>query len=111
MYLSNLPPALVSQLMGMVEDYIVGSRKKFLLQASPLQPSQIGRLQQFFSAEVLKSVRTLVLRGTRVTNPSFYGMAKMMGVHNLPDFSDMRAITFVDVVVSHEDFTDDLLFH
>jgi len=29
----------------------------------------------------------------------------------LPDFTDMAAITFVDTVVSHESFTDRLLFH
>jgi hypothetical protein len=38
-------------------------------------------------------------------------MAKLMGIRNLPDFSDMAAITFVDVIVSHEEFTHDLLFH
>jgi hypothetical protein len=30
---------------------------------------------------------------------------------SLPDFSLMAAITFVDTVVSHEPFTDRLLFH
>src|SRR5258708_33275481 len=108
---SNLPPALVSQLMDMVEDYILGSRKKFLPDAIPLLPSQISALQPFFPAEILSSVRTLVLNGTRIPNPAFYSMARMMGFHNLPDFSDMTAITFVDVVVSHEKFADDLLFH
>jgi len=108
---SNLPPALVSQLMGMVEGYVVDSRKKFLPKATPLQPDQISLLSPFFPAEILSSIRTLVLHGTQIPNPSFYGMARMMGYHNLPDFSDMTAITFVDVVVSHEEFTDDLLFH
>ena len=34
-----------------------------------------------------------------------------MGISNLPDFADMVAITFVDVIVSHQEFTDALLFH
>ena len=34
-----------------------------------------------------------------------------MGFRNLPDFSFMAAITFCDVVVSHEAFADRLLFH
>jgi hypothetical protein len=29
----------------------------------------------------------------------------------LPDFAHMAAITFIDTVVSHEGFTDRLLFH
>ena len=32
-------------------------------------------------------------------------------VSTLPDFADMAAITYVDTVVSHEPFTDRLLFH
>ncbi len=108
---SNLPPALVAQLMGMVEDYILGCRKKFLPDAAPLQPAQISELAPFFPAEILSSMRTLVLRGKQIPNPSFYSMARMMGYHNLPDFSDMTAITFVDVAVSHQEFTGDMLFH
>ena len=68
-------------------------------------------MQPFFPAENLGAVRLCVLRSSRVPNPSMYTMAKMMGISNLPDFSDMAAITFVDVVVSHEDFSNDLLFH
>jgi hypothetical protein len=34
-----------------------------------------------------------------------------MGFTNLPDFSAMAAITFGDVVVSHQAVTDTLLFH
>ncbi|MGC2694357.1 MAG: hypothetical protein WA738_01055 [Candidatus Angelobacter sp.] len=40
-----------------------------------------------------------------------YSMARMMGINNLPDFSGMAAITFIDVIVSHEEVTDALLFH
>jgi len=34
-----------------------------------------------------------------------------LGFKNLPDQSGMGAITFCDVVVSHEPFSDGLLFH
>ena len=34
-----------------------------------------------------------------------------MGLRNLPDFAEMAAITFSDVVVSHEPFTNRLLSH
>jgi hypothetical protein len=34
-----------------------------------------------------------------------------MGFHNLPDQSTTAAITFGDVVVSHEPFSIELLFH
>ena len=111
MDLKNLPPAMVSQLVSMVESYISESRAKFAAQAVPLTAGQRQTVQPFFPAEILDRVRLCVLRGTRVPNPSMYSMAKLMGIRNLPDFSDMAAITYVDVVVSHEEFSDDLLFH
>src|SRR5579864_9397222 len=111
MDLKNLPPAMVSQLANMVEDYVTSSRKKYAPQAVPLTDAQRTAMQLFFSSAVLDSARLCVLRGTRVSNPPMYAMAKMMGIRNLPDFAAMTAITFVDVIVSHEEFTDALLFH
>ena len=72
----------------------------------PLTDAQRTDMQPFFSPAVFDSARLCVLRGTRVSNPSMYPMAKMMGIRNLPDFAAMIAITFVDVIVSHEEFTD-----
>jgi len=102
---------MVSQLASMVESYISDSRKKYAPQAIPLTDAQRSTMQPFFSAPILDSARLCVLRGTRVSNPSMYAMAKMMGIRNLPDFAAMTAITFVDVIVSHQEFTDALLFH
>jgi hypothetical protein len=111
MDLKNLPPAMVSQLATMVENYISSSRGQYAPQAVPLTDAQRAAMSPFFSSSILDSARLCVLRGTRVPNPSMYSMAKMIGIRNLPDFSGMAAITFVDVIVAHEDFTDALLFH
>jgi hypothetical protein len=55
----------------------------------------------------------VVLSGERVSNPPFYGELMGMGFEadSLPDFANMAAITFVDTVVSHEPFSERLLFH
>jgi len=111
MDLKNLPHAMIAQLASMVEDYVTSSRKKYASQAAPLTDAQRSAMQPFFSFAVLDSARLCVLRDTRVSNPPMYPMAKMMGIRNLPDFASMTAITFVDVIVSHEEFTDALLFH
>jgi hypothetical protein len=65
----------------------------------------------FFSPQLLEGVRLLVLKGERVGNPDFYPVLKSLGFNNLPDQSGMGAITFCDVVVSHEAFSNGLLFH
>ncbi|HEX3091455.1 MAG TPA: hypothetical protein VHW72_02465 [Candidatus Angelobacter sp.] len=111
MDLKNLSSAMVTQLAAMVENYISSSREKYAPQAVRLTDAQRSAMSPFFSSGILDAARLCVLRGTRVPNPSMYSMAKMMGISNLPDFSGMAAITFVDVIVAHEDFTDALLFH
>ena len=102
---------MAGQFAGMVQDYIVGSRKKYIANAAPLAPEQRAAMQPFFSSEILDQARLLVLHGERVQDPPFYGMARMLGFKNLPSFADTTAVTFVDVIVSHEPFTDSLLFH
>src|SRR5258708_20440618 len=111
MDISNLPPAIVLQVANAVEDYITGSRKKYQQQPVAMTPPKRPTLAPFFPAEILDGSRFCVLRNSRIEDPAFYGMARMMGLKNLPDFSSMAAITFVDVIVSHEEFTDSLLFH
>jgi hypothetical protein len=111
MDLSNLPESLVVQLSKAVEDYILHSREKYFARGAPMTSQQLALLQPFFSAEDLQRVRILVLEGTRIQDPPFYSMARIMGIKNLPSFSDVAAVTFVDVIVSHEVFTPELLFH
>ena len=111
MDLSNLPAGLVSQLSSAVEGYIAGSRKKYAANALPMSQAQKIAMERFFSPEILEQTRVLVLDGSRINDPPFYAMAKMMGIRNLPSFSDVAAVTFVDVVVSHQPFSDSLLFH
>jgi hypothetical protein len=111
MDLTKLSPSMVAKIFSMLEDYISGSRKEFAAKAAPLTDAQRAAMQPFFPAALLDSARVCVLRGSRLPNPSIYAMAKMMGISNLPDFSGMAAVTFVDVIVSHEEVTDSLLFH
>jgi hypothetical protein len=111
MDLTKLPPGILSQLASAVNDYITGSRRKYSAGATPLTAEQKSAMQPFFAEEILESTRLLVLRGSRISDPPFYTMARMMGIRNLPSFSDVAAVTFVDVVVSHEEFSEDLLFH
>jgi hypothetical protein len=73
--------------------------------------SQYARKAQPRSPQLLDSTRLVVLHGERVSNPEFYPMLKGLGSANLPDQSGMGAITFSDIVVSHDPFSNGLLFH
>ena len=95
-----------------VPAFIEGERDHFFATALPLSTNQKTALQVFFSRSVLESSR-VVLSRHRIPNPPFYVELARMGFDpsSLPDFSNMAAITFVDIVVSHEPLTDKLLFH
>jgi hypothetical protein len=107
----KLSPDQIAQVSEMVAGYSSAQRKRYAPRALPLSPQQRAPLEPFFTREILDSVRVLVLRGERVPNPEFYPMLRGLGFKNLPDQSTMAAITFCDVVVSHEPFYDGLVFH
>jgi hypothetical protein len=107
----QLAPDQITQVSGLVAQYISTQRDKYAARAVPLSAQQKAAMKGWFSPQVLDATRLLVLRGERVGNPDFYQMLKSLGFNNLPDQSAMGAITFSDVVVSHEEFSNGLLFH
>ncbi len=111
MGMPHLMPGQVEQVSNFVARYITGERGRYAPRGAALTPEQQERMRPFFTSLLLDSTRIIVLEGARVKNPDFYPMLLQMGFRNLPDFSQMSAITFSDVVVSHEPFSDALLFH
>ena len=107
----RLTPDQIAQVSGLVSQYIATQREKYAPRAIPLSVQQTAAMNGFFSPQLLHSVRLLVLLRERVANPDFYPMLRSLGFNNLPDQSAMGAITFCDFVVSHEAFSNGLLFH
>jgi hypothetical protein len=107
----QLTPDQIAQVSGLVSQYISTQREKYAPRAVPLSVQQSTAMNGFFSPQLLNGTRLLVLKGERVANPDFYPMLRDLGFNNLPDQSTMAAITFCDVVVSHEAFSNGLLFH
>jgi len=101
----------IAHVSGLVSRYIVAQHDEFLEGCAPLSPEQRAAMNGFFSPHLLDDVRVSNLYGVRVANPTCYQLLAGMGFANLPDFSQMAAITFSDVVVSHVPFTNGLLFH
>jgi hypothetical protein len=107
----QLTPDQIAQVSGLVSQYISTQREKYAPRAVRLSAHQKAAMDGFFSPGLLDGTRLQVLRGERVGNPNFYPILRKLGFNNLPDQSTMGAITFSDVVVSHEAFSDGLLFH
>ena len=98
----------IRDLVTLVAQYISEQRMSFLAGASSIERSHRTVLQSFFPANLLDEVR--VVQG-RANQPAFYGRLREMGITNLPPFSEMAGITFLDVVVHCEPLARSLLFH
>jgi hypothetical protein len=107
----QLTPEQVQQLSVAVSQYIASQREVYLPEAFPLTEEQRQAVQGFFLPEIIDGARLVVLQNARVQNPNFYPQLLQLGFRNLPDFRLMAAITFGNVVVSHQPFTEGLLFH
>jgi hypothetical protein len=106
----ELTPDQIAELSSLVAEYITVQREKALPLALPLSLAQRASMDGFFLPQVFDT-RLLVLTESRVEKPPFYVPLRRMGFTNLPSFSTMAAVTFCDVVVSHQPFSDGLLFH
>ncbi len=111
MPIPHLTQEQIVQVSGLVAQYITAQRANYLPRAIALSVQQKAKMTGFFSPQLLDDARLLVLVKERVANPDFYPMLRNMGFDNLPEQSEMGAITFSEIVVSHEPFTDGLLFH
>ena len=94
MAIPKLPPDQISQVTGLVAQYISTQREKLALRAMPLSAQQRAAMNGFFTSQLLESARLLVLQGKRVANPDFYPMLRSLGFNNLPDQSAMGRLHF-----------------
>jgi hypothetical protein len=101
----------IEQVSLAVAEYIASQRDRFLNRSAKLSGAQKAAIVEFFRADLLETTQIVVLENARIGNPDFYAMLRGLGFSNLPDFARMAAVTFKDVVVSHEPFSDGLLFH
>lgn len=113
MFIPTLSEPQISVDIRQVAECIAHQCDTYRGKAVPLNANRRTAMQPFFAASTLDSARVLTLTGERVGNPPFYAALVQMGFEPalLPNFSLMAAITFVDTIVSHEAFTDRLLFH
>ena len=109
----KLNPAQIQRVILRVTEYIERQRQTYRPSAVALDPNKLAAMRPFFPASTLEAARLAVLARNWVSNPPFYGELTRMGfkVSSLPNFAFMTAITFVDTVVSHEPFTNSVLFH
>lgn len=94
-----------------VSSYLSEQREHYLPQSAPLSKHHKALMWPYFSAALLDRVTVVELNGDRVPNPPFYDKARALGFANLPQFTHMHSLTFVDVLVFNEKISERALFH
>lgn len=105
----SLTSVQIEDVVANVAAFIEEQRRLYAPSGRPLSGAELERLWIHFPAEVLDSTRFVRVRSFK--NPAFFSALEALGFANLPQFRDMAAITFVDIVVSQQPFTPSLRFH
>ena len=104
-----LTPGQVAELVSNVALFIEDQRITHAPTSRPLSEAQRASVAVHFPADVLDHARLTLVK--HLQNPPFYVELERIGLQNLPQFKRMAAITFIDVIVSQDEFTPSLLFH
>jgi hypothetical protein len=110
---AELGPEHVDRAVSLVCEYLKAQRELHFPDGTALDKALIYyKMQRFFSPALLNRVRVVTLDGRRrLSNPSFYKDALQLGLTNLPPIKHMSSLTFIDVIVFHDNLSERALFH
>ena len=100
----------IAQAAGWISTYLSTQREHYLPIATPLSDRCKATLRPYFSAALLNQIRIVELLGARVSVPEFFTQVRAEGFEP-PEVSHMDSLTFIDVVVFNERFSERALFH
>ena len=104
-------PTIVEMVAG-VAAYYRQEREVYVRHSEPLAANLRAVIQPYFSKESLDRLKTITLTGgARIPPPHFYAKAKEMSGGKFPDFVHMASITYIDVIVFHDEIEPRALFH
>jgi hypothetical protein len=106
-----LPEARVAEIISGVAAYMRRERELYFRASEPLAAGWRTSVQTCFSRTLLDSVRTIILKGARIPPPPFYAEAMALSSGNFPDFVLLASVTYLDVIVFHNEIMLRTLFH
>ena len=94
---------------ALIATFIRGQRDAYMEQATLLPDSQIEKFSSFFNPGLLKNTFFFVKKDGPIEDPVFLKELNDRGIYFSLDH--LRAITFIDVVVSYEELKPQVQFH
>jgi hypothetical protein len=102
----------IEEMVAEVSAYMRQERDLYLRHSEPLTIQLKNAIHGFFPQELLEGLKTITLTGgARIPPPPFYAEAKKLSAGRFPDFVHMRSITYIDVIVFHDEIDVRALFH
>lgn len=101
----------VAEMVSQVAAYYRQERQLYLRVSEPLAQEWKKAVQAYFSKGLLESVRTVVLTGARIPPPPFYADAIAFSGGSFPDFVHLASVTYLDIIVFHDEIAPRTLFH
>jgi hypothetical protein len=102
----------VAEMVAGVAAYLRQERELYVRHSKPLASNLRAMIRPYLSQDLLQKLKTITLTGgTRIPPPPFYAKAKDMSGGKFPDFVHMASITYIDVIVFHDQIEPRWLFH
>src|SRR5216683_5458368 len=108
---AELTEARVAEMVSGVAAYLRRERELYFRASEPLSPGWRNAVQAYFPNTLLDSIRTIILKGARIPPPPFYSEAVAMSSGNFPDFVHLASVTYLDIIVFHDQIAARTLFH
>ena len=107
----GLSEARVAEMISGVAAYMRQERNLYFRASELLTPEWRSAVQPYFSKTLLDTVRTVILKGARIPPPPFYAEAIVLSAGHFPDFVHLASVTYLDIVVFHDEIAPRTLFH
>jgi hypothetical protein len=101
----------IAEMISGVKAYFRQERDLYFPASEPLAPEWKTAVREYFSKTLLDGVRTVILKGARIPPPPFYSEAMALSSGSFPDFVHLASITYVDIIVFHDEIALRTLFH
>ena len=108
---AEIPEARIAEMVTGVAAYFRQEREVYFRASELLAPEWRTAVQPHFSKSLLERIRTVVLIGARIPPPPFYSEAIAMSSGSFPDFVHLASITYLDIIVFHDQIAERTLFH
>jgi hypothetical protein len=108
---AELSEAGIAEMISRVVAYYRQERQLYSPASELLAPEWRAAVQPYFSKSLLESIRTVVLTGARIPPPPFYSEALAFSSGSFPDFVHLASVTYLDIIVFHDEIAPRTLFH